>query len=157
MSHIFQNKQNETDTQSHCIVLQTISCLQLHWSCPLFSSFICALSNLFFCFILLLPSVPLQQALCMQQSCLSPGSYSLIWRRESKRACSLRAKAHQHIIRSVAIRRLYAILFKMLSLTSLFPPAPVFIWPLASTAKSLSSQGHVGKAILCGGDEIVLY
>ncbi len=39
----------------------------------------------------------------------------------------------------------------MLSLTSLFPPAPVFIWPLASTAKSLSSQGHVGKAILCVG------
>lgn len=39
----------------------------------------------------------------------------------------------------------------MLSLTSLFPPAPVFFWPLASTAKSLSSQGQVGKAILRGG------
>lgn len=51
----------------------------------------------------------------------------------------------------MVIRRLYAILSKMLSLTSLFPPAPEFIWLLASTAKSLSSQGHVGKAILCGG------
>lgn len=51
----------------------------------------------------------------------------------------------------MAIRRLYAILPKMLSLATLFPPAPVFIWPLASTAKSLSSQRHVGKAILCGG------
>lgn len=39
----------------------------------------------------------------------------------------------------------------MLSLTSLFPLAPEFIWPLAATAKSLSSQGHVGKGILCGG------